>query len=246
VKALDRTEWDDPKGETQEVAVEDRERVAGLLGHRIAMRLTNVEARGVEARGVEARGVEMLATLDEVRDEDIVLSEIGELGPRPTMFCPWDSLKRRVRERPPWLWPPNEEPAPEDALLEQAFCELREATAEEVAPEPPVERQRGPSAKPGSGGACRAAPDGRRDHTIALASLELFGEESAFCGTTSQAATDSGASSNRSSFSGTDLPETGELKVEVTRLVTLAFDEEAGEEVVEDSYDAPWILRFSI
>jgi hypothetical protein len=43
-----------------------------------------------------------------------------------------------------------------------------------------------------------------------------------------------------------DLPETGELKVEVTRLVTLAFDEEAGEEVVEDSYDAPWIIWFSI
>jgi hypothetical protein len=46
VKALDRRDWDDLKGETQEVAVEDRERVAGLLGHKVAVRLTNVEARG--------------------------------------------------------------------------------------------------------------------------------------------------------------------------------------------------------
>jgi hypothetical protein len=43
-----------------------------------------------------------------------------------------------------------------------------------------------------------------------------------------------------------DLPESGELEVEVTRLVSLEFDEEAGEEVVEDSYDGPWTYRFSI
>jgi hypothetical protein len=36
-----------------------------------------------------------------------------------------------------------------------------------------------------------------------------------------------------------DLPEVGELEVEVTRLVSLVFDEEAGEEVGEDSYDGP-------
>ena len=43
-----------------------------------------------------------------------------------------------------------------------------------------------------------------------------------------------------------DLPETGELEVEVMRLVSLVFDEEMGEEVAEDSYDGPWVFRFSI
>jgi hypothetical protein len=43
-----------------------------------------------------------------------------------------------------------------------------------------------------------------------------------------------------------DLPETGELEVEVARLVSLTFDEEAGEEVAEDSYDGPWTFWFSI
>ena len=80
----------------------------------------------------------MLATLYEVRDDGVVLSEKGELGQGPTMFCPWDSLKR-VRERPPWLRLPHEEPGQEEAPLEQEFYELREATSEEVAPEPPVE-----------------------------------------------------------------------------------------------------------
>jgi hypothetical protein len=41
-----------------------------------------------------------------------------------------------------------------------------------------------------------------------------------------------------------DLPETGEL--EVARLVSLTFDEEAGEEVAEDSYDGPWTFWSSI
>ena len=43
-----------------------------------------------------------------------------------------------------------------------------------------------------------------------------------------------------------DLPETGELEVEVARLVLLVFDEELEEEVVEDSCDGPWIFRFAI
>ena len=43
-----------------------------------------------------------------------------------------------------------------------------------------------------------------------------------------------------------DLPQAGELEVEVTRLVTLVFDEEVGEEVVEDSFDGPWLFRFVI
>jgi hypothetical protein len=59
-----------------------------------------------------------------VRDDGIVLSEIGELGPGPTLFCPWNSLKR-VRDRPPWIRPPYEEPEPLEAPLEQEFYELR-------------------------------------------------------------------------------------------------------------------------
>lgn len=42
-----------------------------------------------------------------------------------------------------------------------------------------------------------------------------------------------------------DLPEAGELEVEVTRLVSLAFDEEAEDAVVEDSYYGPWVFRLS-
>ena len=41
-----------------------------------------------------------------------------------------------------------------------------------------------------------------------------------------------------------DLPETGEI--EVVRLVSLVFDEEAGEEVATDSYEGPWTFRFSV
>ena len=68
----------------------DREEISGLVGHKVAVRLNSVEARGVE----------IVATLEEVRDDGVVLSEVGELGPRPTIFCPWDSL-HRVRDRPP-------------------------------------------------------------------------------------------------------------------------------------------------
>jgi hypothetical protein len=67
----------------------DRERTFRLVGRKVAVRLTNVEAQGVE----------LIATLDEVRDDGIVLSEIGELGLGPTLFCPWDSLHRAVTYR---------------------------------------------------------------------------------------------------------------------------------------------------
>ena len=41
------------------------------------------------------------------------------------------------------------------------------------------------------------------------------------------------------------LPEKGELEVEVTRLASLVFDEETGEEVATDTYEGPWTFRFS-
>jgi hypothetical protein len=113
----------------------NREEVSGLLGRKVAIRLTNVEARGVE----------LVATLAEVREDGVVLSEVGELGPGPTVFCPWESL-HRVRERPPWLRLPHEEPGDEvgDPAGYGSF-EVKEVPTEE-GPEPPVERRRETSA----------------------------------------------------------------------------------------------------
>jgi hypothetical protein len=111
----------------------DREGISGLVGHKVVARLTSVEARGVE----------IVATLEEVRDGGVMLSEVGELGPGTTIFCPWDSL-HRVRDRPPWLAPPPEEPGPE----EWEAYEMREVSAaEETTPEEPAERRREPSAR---------------------------------------------------------------------------------------------------
>ena len=245
--------------------MEDRDRVVGLVGHKVAVGLTNVEAASVE----------IIATLDEVRDDGIVLSEKGELGPGPTPFCPWDSLKR-VRDRPPWLRMPHEEPDPGEAPQEQGFYELREATAEEVAPATPVERRR-VSAR----NLERVVPIGQRrtvgDITVALASLELFREgvgvlryfvsyeagmfeggygipEPEFIVRDRSGRelpwSPQSAGGSESETDGEveirDLPETGELEVEVARLVSLTFDEEAGEEVAEDSYDGPWTFWSSI
>ncbi len=75
--------------------MEDRNRVAGLVGQKVAVVLSN--------------GAGMVATLDEVRDDGIVLSEVDELGPGPTIYCPWDSL-RRLQDRQPFFMPPHEEP----------------------------------------------------------------------------------------------------------------------------------------
>lgn len=222
----------------------------------------------------EAWGVEIVATLEEVRDGGIVLSEIGELGPGPTLFCPWDTLKR-VRDRPSWLRMPHEEPGPGEAPQEQGFYELREVPVEEFAPEPPVERRRA-SAQTLE----RVVPIGQRqtvnEITVALTSLELFEEgigvlryrisydKGLFEGGYSIPEPElvvrdglgqvlpwspQGAGGSEIEVDGEvevrDLPEAGELEVEVTRLVSLVF-EEAGEEVEEDSYDGPWVFRFSI
>jgi hypothetical protein len=133
-----------------------REEISGLVGRKVAVRLNSVEARGVE----------MVATLDEVRDDGVILSEIGELGHGPTMFCPWESL-HRVRGRPPWFTPPHEEP--EEGPQSREFYELREASEEEIAPEPIPELRR-PRAQTAFGsyagacGACGAEGHGRWDH----------------------------------------------------------------------------------
>lgn len=241
----------------------DRAEVSRLTGRKVAVRLSNVEAQGLE----------IVATLHEVRGDGVVLSEIGELGPGPTMFCPWDSLKL-VRNRPPWLRPPHEEPEPEEASQEQDYYELREVSAQEVAPEPPVERRRASARN-----LDRVLPIGQRlsvgEVVVALTSLELFGEglgvlryrisyaEGLFGADIPMPEfvvrdgsgrvlpwSPRGAGSSEREADGEveirDLPETGELEVEVTRLVSLVIDEEAAEEVVEGSYDGPWTFRLSI
>jgi hypothetical protein len=244
--------------------VDDRDRVFGLVGQKVAVNLNNVEARGVE----------IIGTLDEARDDGIVLSEVGELGPGPTMFCPWESL-RRVRERPWWLRPPHEEPGPEEPR-EQEFFELREATPEEAAPEPP-EQRRHASAR----NLERVVPIGQRqtvgEITVALTSLEIFGGDVgilrylvSYEGLMFESGygvpepefvirnelgnvlpwSPRGGGGSPGETAGevevNDLPTSGELEVEVTRLVSLVFDEEVGEEVAEDAYDGPWTFRFSV
>jgi hypothetical protein len=243
----------------EEAAVEDRDRVVGLVGHKVAVALSN--------------GVGIVATLDEVRDDGIVLSEMSELGPGPTMFCPWDSL-RRIRNQPPFFIPPHEEPESDEYY---ELYEHREVSPEEIEPEPPVEHRR-TSARHLE----RVVPIEQRltvgEVVVALTSLELFGEgvgvlryRISYEGGMFEGGygipepelvirdgsgrelpwSPRGSSSSESEADGEvevrDLPETGELEVEVTRLVSLVFDEGAGEEVVvEDSYDGPWNFSFAI
>src|SRR3712207_4941582 len=110
----------------------DKERVMRLVGRRVAVGLSSEEAVG---------SVEMVATLEEVRDDGIVLSEMGEFGPRPKIFCPWDSLNR-IRGRPYWMRVSHEGPEPGGATQGREYCDLREFVAEEAAPQPPMERPR--------------------------------------------------------------------------------------------------------
>jgi hypothetical protein len=236
--------------------VDDRNRVSRLVGHKVAVVLSN--------------GAGVVATLEEVRDDGIVLSEIGELLPGPTMFCPWDSL-RRVRDRPPFFMLPHEK-LESDEYYE--LYEYREVSTGEIEPEPYVEHRR-VSAR----NLDRVVPIAQRptvgEVTLALTSLELFGEgvgvlryrvsyeagmfedgipEPEFVVRDGSGRelpwSPQGSSSSTDEADGEvevrDLPGTGELEVEVARLVSLVFDEEAGEEVVEDSYDGPWTFRFAI
>ena len=142
----------------------DRERVARLVGRKVAVGL----------RISEGQSAEVVATLDEVRDDGVVLSEISDLGSGPKLFCPRDSLKR-VGIRPPSLGPVHEEPEPDEEPQEQEYYELyelREAPTEELAFEPPQRDQ--PSARRLN----RVVPIGQRrtvgEVVVALTSLEIF------------------------------------------------------------------------
>jgi hypothetical protein len=248
--------------------VNDRERVLGLAGRRVEV--------GIRGENEGEGAAHLVATLEEVRDDGVVLSQISELGPGPILFCPWDSL-RRYSEWVPWLGPPHMRPVPGETPQEYYdLYEWREALAEEVAPEP-SEQRRHASARY----LVRVVPIAQRQSVgetlVALTSLELFGEgvgvlryrishERGMLGGSHGVPEpefvirdDSGRvlpwSPQGYGASDTEadgevevrnLPEGGELKVEVTRLMSLTFDEEAGREVEEDSYDGPWIFRFSL
>ena len=237
-----------------------------LVGRRVAVGLSSEEAVG---------SVEIVATLEEVRDDGIVLSEISEFGPGPKIFCPWDSLNR-IRGRPYWMRMSHDEPEPGGATQGREYYDLREFVAEEAAPQPPVKRPR-ISAR----NLERVVSIGQRqtigDVTVAITSLELFGggigvlryrisyEGGMFEGgyripepelvvrdgsdrvlSWSPRGNGSSESEAYGEVEVRDLPEAGELEVAVRRLVTLVFDEEAGEEVVDDSFDGPWVSRFAI
>jgi hypothetical protein len=244
----------------------DREEVSGLVGRKVAVRLNSFEARGLE----------LVATLDEAREDGIVLSEIGELGQGPTLFCPWESL-HRVRDRPPWLAPPHE--VSEEGQQGWESYELREASEEDVAPEPLPER-REPSARTLE----RVVPVAQRvtvdGVTVAIASLELYGEglgvlrwqvsfmEEALRrdpdpwfgipepkfeisdgnGRTLPWSPRRGGSSDGEADGDVlvaDLPDAGDLEVEVPRVVYDAYED--GEYRGDGpSFEGSWVFRFTL
>jgi hypothetical protein len=243
----------------------DREELIALVDQKVAVRLKNVEAGGVE----------IMATLDEVRDDGIVLREVGELGPGPTVYCPWEAL-HRVRRRPSWLAPPHEEPVSEEHVPEGPWpgesYYLR-------APKPP-EHRRKPSARTLE----RVAPVAQKrtvgDVTVALSSLELYGDgvgvlrwrasmgedllraEPGFWfgapepefeilaedGHALAWATMGGGMSDGESDGEAGvwgLPETGQLRVSVVRLATDAYGPDGDHLGEGPSLDGPWSFCFS-
>jgi len=113
----------------------DRKEAARPVGREVAVRLNSVEARGVE----------IIVTLNEVRDAGLTLSEVGELGTGPTMFCPWESY------------------------------ELREVSDEEAVFEPPVEGYREPSARTLERVTPIAQKKSVGGITVAMVSLKIHG-----------------------------------------------------------------------
>lgn len=156
-------------GRYEEVEVRDRERVAGLVGRRVEAAIAGEEGEGA---------AKLVATLEEVRDDGVVLSEVSELGPGPILFCPWGSL-RLVRGWRPWFEPPDGEPEPGEPTPGSEFYDIyesRQPPAAETAPEPRADERREASARTLE----RAVPVAQRRTvggiTVAIASLELYGE----------------------------------------------------------------------
>ena len=142
----------------------DREEIVQLVGKKVAVRLNSAEALGVELR----------ATLEETREDGILLSDIGELGPGPTIFCPWESL-RTVRDRWTWPRPPHEEQTAGEGAPGEESYELREVSEVEAAPEP-LPEFRTPIARTLERVVSVAQKMKVGGVTVAIASLELYGE----------------------------------------------------------------------
>ncbi len=248
----------------------DREQVSELLGRKVAVRLSTVEARSLE----------VIATLDEVREDGILLSEMGELGPGPTLHCPWDSLWR-VRDRPAWLRPPHEESGLGEIDEPPEMFEMREVVPEEATDASPHAARRNPSARTLQ----RVVPIGQNATvggiTVALASLELharglgilrwlvaldrssvvegfdleFGvpephfEIREKAGRPLSWSMGSSRSSDVEAEGGITvegLPDSGEILVEVPRVVRDAYDPDGEYEGERPFRDGPWTFRFSI
>jgi hypothetical protein len=220
----------------QEVAV-DRERVAELVGKKVAVGLDNGEPGSVG----------IVAKLEEVRDDGILLSEMSELGPGPTMFYPGDSLKQ-YSQWMPWLGMPRER-----RLLGESPQEYYELY--EWREKPAGERSRGrPYLARTLRGRCRRVLRYRISYEKDMfeGGYGISGPEFVIRDESGRVLPWSpwGSGSSDTESDGEvevrGLPESEELEVEVTRLVSLVLDKEAGREVEGDSYEGPWNFRFSV
>lgn len=226
------------------------------------------EAVVVYLANAEADGVKILATLDEVNGDGIKVSHIGELGPGPLMFCPWDAVRRVELQRP------------ESPAHAPGGTELLEYMDGELADEPEgafEESQRISAQTLG-----RVIPVAQKQTvegvTVALTSLELYGEGwgvlrwlVSFEEHVSHHGGDfgipepwfeiwddqghpltwspQGAGASNGEADGDvrveGLPNTGKLAVEVTHLVTDAHEEGVYMHLVA-LYEGPWRFRFSL
>ena len=229
----------------------DKEQVPdGWIGRQTIVKLTSYKANGAE----------IFATLHEKNDAGITLSEIGELGPGPTMFCPWNSI-RDVRLQAP------ESPAFYEG---EEVGTLPYEETEEI-----LRRFRPTSAR----NLERVVPVAQKltvgEITVAITSLELYGEgvgvlrwQISLEGSLLRHGRDfdlseawfeiwdgegrdlpwsaQGAGGRSGEADGyvrvEELPDSGELEVEVTRLVTDSYEDEeyAGN---GPSYEGPWNFR---
>jgi hypothetical protein len=215
---------------------------------------------------IEAMGAEVLATLDEIRDDGVSLSRIGELGPGPTMFCPWDSI-RQVRPRSELDRMPHDE-MPEGAPEGKVWMEELSGVGPEPAPIP--EGFRGASARTLQKVVPVVQKAGVGGVTVALASVEvheggngilrfLISSDTEYLGMPEPAIRvrdDSGRSyvvlpdHAGSSGDGVEvsvhalgLPEPAELEVEIARLTEFDYRHDDAEVA---SWEGPWTFRFSI
>lgn len=221
----------------------------------------------VRLASIEAMGAEVIATLDGIRADGVSLSRIGELGPGPTVFCPWGSI-RQVRPGSGSDRMPHERVA--DGSPEVEIWLEEQPPGEGPEPVPIPEGFRGPSAFTLE----RVVPVVQKvtvdGVTVAFASVELheggngilrflissgtgyLGMPEPEVGVRDDAGRRYETLPDKASSSGNEvkvsthalgLPEPAELEVEITRLTE--FDHRHGDLEVT-SWEGPWTFRFSI